>query len=108
MVGRASPVDSANYVGSHPNRKVAYEGNNQEAPRGGLFSLGRQPSKVKVTLNPNPLVVGLRIKGKTPFKKLLMDVDNTNFVTAPGDSDTQVPAVVGGSGIKAGSIVAGP
>ncbi|XP_050066461.1 uncharacterized protein LOC126555603 [Aphis gossypii] len=37
-----------------------------------------------------------------------MEVDNGNSVTAPGDSDPQVPAVVGGSGVAAGSNVAGP
>ena len=37
-----------------------------------------------------------------------MNVNNRIIVTAPGDSDPQVPAVVGGSGVKAGSNVAGP
>ncbi|KAL4154537.1 hypothetical protein QTP88_000394 [Uroleucon formosanum] len=36
-----------------------------------------------------------------------MDVNDRNLVTAPGDSDPQVPAAVGGSGVKAGSNVAG-
>ncbi|KAL4082665.1 hypothetical protein QTP88_029726 [Uroleucon formosanum] len=36
-----------------------------------------------------------------------MDVNDRNLVTAPGDSDPQVPAAVSGSGVKAGSNVAG-
>ncbi|KAL4082661.1 hypothetical protein QTP88_029722 [Uroleucon formosanum] len=36
-----------------------------------------------------------------------MDINNRNNVTAPGDSDPQVPAAVSGSGVKAGSNVAG-
>jgi len=36
-----------------------------------------------------------------------MEVDYGNFVTAPGDSDPQVPAVVSGSRVKAGFTVAG-
>jgi len=37
-----------------------------------------------------------------------MKVNNGNSVTAPGDSDPQVPAVVDGSGVTAGSNVVGP
>ncbi|KAF0736583.1 cap-specific mRNA (nucleoside-2'-O-)-methyltransferase 2-like [Aphis craccivora] len=37
-----------------------------------------------------------------------MEVDNRNLGTAPGDSDPQVTAVVGGSGVTAGSNVTGP
>ncbi|KAL4082647.1 hypothetical protein QTP88_029708 [Uroleucon formosanum] len=51
--------------------------------------------------------LGLKRKGEAPFKKLLMDVADRNLVTAPGDSDPQVPAAVSGSGVKAGSNVAG-
>jgi len=36
-----------------------------------------------------------------------MNVNNCNIVTAPGDSDPLVRAAVGGSGVKAGSNVAG-
>lgn len=41
------------------------------------------------------------------MKKLQMEATCGNLVTAPGGSDPQVPAAVGGSGVTSGSNVAG-